>query len=233
MLYPLFLSLLIVLSFSQKGWSDGSKMSPYLATKLQGTHRVLKGDQTQWQLRAQKWFTHEDSRQRRKQMREITRSLKAKCYTCHTRGFKGYIDEMYLISLQMMALSSEFKIGCVDCHLGSKGLSQLGAVSYVMWRYSVDHQKECTECHQIPQKIKSSSRPFSPFKELTQEGKKAKSSLIHLIRPYFAPLKFSPQLIQLLTQKWSPSKSSILLSPLYNSSSHFPDSYQPYSPQLP
>ena len=178
---------------------------PNLVAKLQGSHSVLQGSQDQWQKRAQSWFKKSDAKSRRKQMRGLTRTLKANCYTCHTRGLKGYVDDIYLISLQMMALSGEFKVECQECHIGAKGLSKLGALSYVMWEYSVDQQTECSECH-----VKDSSK--SPFKGLNSKGKTIKTTMAKTFTPYLKRLNFSPELQQILLKSWAlsslPSRTS-------------------------
>ena len=194
------------LAFSNPSEQPKSTESSLVA-KLQGRHSVLKGEKKQWQQRAQAWFTHPDAKSRRKQMRGLTRTLKVKCYTCHTKGFKGYVDEMYLISLQMLAISNEFQIECKQCHIGKKGLSHLGAISYVMWKYSVDQQKECNDCHQVDQ-----SQP--PFKALNTAGLKIKTNMIDTFGSYLSNLHFSPEIQRTLLKNWTtPSLSQPSLSP--------------------
>ena len=43
--------------------------------------------------RAHAWFESDDLKQRRTQMRQMTRALRQPCKYCHTSGFKGYTDK--------------------------------------------------------------------------------------------------------------------------------------------
>ena len=91
-----------------------------------------------------------------------------------------------------MALSSEFKIQCKECHLGKKGLTRLGAYSYAMWQYSIQNDKECTECHQVEQ----APSPSSVFKRLTDRGQQSKNQVNQVIFDLMKTLQFSEKLIQ-------------------------------------
>ncbi len=117
-----------------------------------------------WDARADAWFESEDPKARRKQMRQITKALKQSCFYCHTRGFKGY-HENKLISQQMMAMSAEHGVECKECHVGKKGLTELGETAQHMWRLVHEKKVFCDHCH-VPQKR---------FQELTPEGKAFKA----------------------------------------------------------
>ena len=95
---------------------------------------LLKVDMSQWQQKAQAWYTDNDPMKKRRQMREMTRALKRSCYYCHTRNFKGY-TAVKDITLQMMVISQQQQIKCADCHQGQRGLSKVGAISLLMWGY--------------------------------------------------------------------------------------------------
>lgn len=134
--------------------------------------KVLHGSVEAWQKRAHTWYKDEDIKARRRQMRQMSRPLNRACYYCHTRRFKGYVESTYLMSLQMMAMSAEQDLSCKDCHIGQRALNELGAKSLIQWRYAVDHQKDCRDCHEAKGK----------FKRLTAEGKKSIPILINDLR---------------------------------------------------
>ena len=97
----------------------------------------------------------------------------------------------------MMAISKEFNTECKQCHVGSKGLSSFGALSSIMWEYSIDHQKECTDCH-LPSKLDQ-----LPFKNLTTEGQQTKKRMHQTFDVYLTKAQFSPQLHQKIIQYWT------------------------------
>lgn len=146
---------------------------------------VLNGSIETWHKRAEAWYTSSDVKQRRRQMREMSRPLKRSCYYCHTRNFKDYIEETYLISLQMMAISVEQDLSCKDCHIGQRALNTLGAKSLIQWRYTVNQNKDCTDCHEEKGK----------FKRLTDEGKKSIPTLIHFLQSQNTKLEVSNQVV--------------------------------------
>ena len=135
--------------------SGGSRLEAAPSSKLE-----------KLRLRASAWFTHEDKKLRRKQMRVMTRALKQPCKYCHTKSFKGFTDK-YEISLRMMALSAEHNVACGECHLGKKALSPLGKQSQQMMTLSERLGVECTECHV----------ERARFKKLTPKGLEHKEAI--------------------------------------------------------
>lgn len=129
---------------------------------------VLSGSLEYWQAKAQSWYRSTEPSAQRQQMREMSRPLKQSCYYCHTRRFKSYVEENYLISLQMMAISAEQDLSCADCHIGQKGLTELGAKSLIQWRWAFKQGRNCSECHQAQHK----------FKKLTAKGQASIQELI-------------------------------------------------------
>ena len=163
-----------------------SKAEPILqgpAALTPQTSVVLEGTEEIWRDRAHSWYLSTDKKERRKQMREMSRPLKQACYYCHSRNFKDYVKERFLISLQMMAISAEQGVSCADCHQGKRGLSTLGAKSLLQWRYSVEKQKDCSDCHQANGK----------FKILTKEGELARESIIQELPSLSKKLNIHPQ----------------------------------------
>ena len=120
--------------------------------------------ESDWSARAQKWFKSADAKDRRKEMRAATRALKQSCFYCHTKGFKGYQDNL-LISQQMMALSAEHGVACNECHAGKRELTELGETAQHMWKLVHKKKVFCEHCH-TPQKR---------FAELTEAGKAFKA----------------------------------------------------------
>lgn len=109
--------------------------------------------------RAHAWFASDDIKERRIQMRQMTRALRQPCKYCHTSGFKGYTDK-HMVSLEMMALSAEHSIRCDNCHAGKKTLTEVGDQARQMLDLSKEMGVECTHCHV----------PASQFKSLNQNG---------------------------------------------------------------
>lgn len=130
--------------------------------------KTLNGSVDDWRKRAAAWYNTDDIKSRRRQMRDMSRPLKQACYYCHTRNFKEYVESTYLISLQMMAISAEQGLACKDCHIGQRALNALGAKSLIQWRYAVEQQKDCADCHE----------PKGQFKRLTAEGKQSLAALM-------------------------------------------------------
>ena len=146
---------------------------------------ALSGEISAWRERAQAWYRDAEITRRRRQMREMSRPLKRACYYCHTRSFKGYVDETYLISLQMMAISAEQGVSCAECHQGRRALTALGAKSLIQWRYAAESGRDCRDCH----------RPKGRFRELTAEGAQARAHLIHTVETRGVELGIAPQLL--------------------------------------
>lgn len=146
---------------------------------------TLEGSAEMWRKRALSWYKTPDVLSRRRQMRDMSRPLKRPCYYCHTRSFKGYVDETYLISLQMMAISAEQGVRCAECHQGKRGLTALGAKSLIQWRSSVERGQDCNDCHQ----------PQGRFQTLTPEGLKARGQLIDELPDRGRALGVSAELI--------------------------------------
>ena len=85
----------------------------------------------------------------------------------------------------MMAISVEQDLSCKDCHIGQRALNTLGAKSLIQWRYTVNQNKDCADCHEEKGK----------FKRLTAEGKKSISTLIHFLQSQNAKFEVSNQVI--------------------------------------
>lgn len=158
----------------------------------------LTGELDLWRARAQAWYQSDDLKSRRSQMREMSRPLKQACYYCHTGGFKGYEDATYLISLQMMAITAEQGVKCVDCHLGRRGLTELGAKSLIQWRYAVKQDLDCRECHL------SGGR----FKRLTTKGEASRESLLPWVAQLGEEYHVSREVIKRLTRQLSSASST-------------------------
>ncbi|MGB0645559.1 MAG: hypothetical protein ACPGQS_00215 [Bradymonadia bacterium] len=109
--------------------------------------------------RAHAWFESNELKERRTQMRQMTRALRQPCKYCHTSGFKGYTDK-HKVSLEMMALSAEHSIRCDDCHAGKEKLTDIGHKAHEMMRLSKEMGVTCEHCH----------IPASKFKSLTPSG---------------------------------------------------------------
>ena len=128
----------------------GQGPSAYLIAPKEGA--LLVGDIERWWQRAKAWYQRSTPdqeltlKEKRAQMRPLSRALGRGCYGCHTKGFKGYNDKG-LISAQMMAISAEHDVSCDRCHVGARGLTKLGARALLMWRYSVYESLDCLDCH--------------------------------------------------------------------------------------
>ena len=136
---------------------------------------LLSGEIAPWWRRALAWYAPPPAppntpapltdTHKRAQMRQLSRDLGRGCYGCHERGFKGYTDRG-LISAQMMAISAEHGVGCGECHLGERGLSELGARSLLMWRYTYEAGLDCADCHPQGERFKA----LTPRGEREREG---------------------------------------------------------------
>jgi len=121
---------------------------------------LLNGEIERWWSRAEAWYERPEGsetlslKDKRRQMRGLTRAVGRGCYGCHSKGFKGYNDKG-LISAQMMAVSAEHGVACEACHVGARGLSELGARALLMWRYSVSEGLDCADCHPKAEAFKS------------------------------------------------------------------------------
>ena len=115
--------------------------------------------ESDWRARAAKWFKSAEPKDRRKEMRAATRALKQSCFYCHTKGFKGYQDNL-LISQQMMALSAEHDVTCNECHAGKREMTKLGESARHMWKLVHKKKVFCEHCH----------TPHTRFAELTEAG---------------------------------------------------------------
>ena len=151
---------------------------------------LLVGEIEMWWQRALAWYTPSEPSQpitlkeKRAQMRPLSRALKRGCYGCHTKGFKGYNDKG-LISAQMMAISAEHKVACEACHVGARGLTKLGARSLVMWRYTYEQGLDCADCHP----------KGAQFKELTSRGEKSKERVEEALKRIAHSLKLPLELV--------------------------------------
>ena len=143
------------------------------------TSVLLKGDREEWRSRAVTWYHSDDLKSRRRQMREMSRPLKQPCYYCHKRSFKGYVEKRYMIGLQMMAVSAEQSVKCSDCHVGKRGLTRMGAISLIQWRYAAEKKMDCSDCH-LPQQ---------QFKSLNERGLRSKVELIEWAKKRASTLK--------------------------------------------
>ncbi len=114
-----------------------------------------------WEARADKWFESAEAEARKKQMRAQTKALRQPCRYCHTKDWTGYTDRLD-ISRQMMAISAEHGVACIDCHPEKKGqLSELGQTAKEMWKVSREKGVFCEHCHEKGTK----------FEKLTGDGK--------------------------------------------------------------
>lgn len=180
-------SLVMALSVTMTHHRDAHAQPTQIPSALSPKDTVtLSGGLEQWRARAQAWYKHDDLIGRRKRMRAFSRPLKQPCYYCHTRSFKGYIESTYLISLQMMAISAEQDVTCADCHIGRRGLTELGAKSLVQWRYAQEHHLDCRDCH----------KPKGRFKTLTKRGEDARADLIKEAQVRGKRWGISPSVIQ-------------------------------------
>lgn len=143
----------------------------YLIAPSEGA--LLMGEIDLWWQRAQQWYTLSSEadvilslKEKRAQMRHLSKAVGRGCYDCHTKGFKGY-DDKGLISAQMMAISAEHQVPCEHCHVGARGLTRLGGWALLMWRYSVEEGLDCADCH--PYKTQ--------FKQLNAQGKQQKEKV--------------------------------------------------------
>ena len=152
---------------------------------------ALVGSVESWKARAQQWYESNEIKAQRKQMRQMSRPLKRSCYYCHTRSFKGYVEEQYLISLQMMAISVEQDLTCEDCHQGRRKLTELGAKSLLQWRYAYLKKMDCSDCH----------LPKGKFKQLTVEGKKSTQGLLEVLSPLAKKLNLHPRITRTFLQQ--------------------------------
>ena len=120
--------------------------------------------ESNWRDRALKWFKTATPKERRKEMRAVSRALKKPCKYCHTRDFKGFTQNR-LITQQMMALSTEHGVECSECHAGRGKFTSLGEKARPMWK--LVHRKKvfCGHCH----------TKQSKFQELTVQGKAFKN----------------------------------------------------------
>lgn len=117
-----------------------------------------------WHERGEKWFTSEDEKERKAQMKEASRSLKRPCKFCHTEDFDGFVDEnRKLLVQQMMALSVENGLQCKDCHDGRDKMTKLGEEAHEMFKVAREKKVFCDECHKTDK---------SKFENLTEKGKK-------------------------------------------------------------
>jgi hypothetical protein len=116
-----------------------------------------------WRDRAMAWFSANQAETQRQEMRALSKSIQYGCFDCHTKGFKGYLENR-LISQQMMAISVENGVGCEHCHIGALGLNEAGVKSKKMWQWSIELQRDCLFCHEEKQ----------GFKKLNGEGEKYK-----------------------------------------------------------
>lgn len=174
---------------------------------------TLKGPISSWRERASQWYKSDDLKSRRRQMRQMSKPLKRPCYYCHTRNFKDYIDSTYLISLQMMAISSEQDLKCADCHIGKRGLTVLGAKSLIQWRYAADQGRECSDCHQDK----------GHFKRLNERGERSREELISWLDQHGSKLKLPSQTISAFKQQLSIKKSLNEDIPANLGSPHLPN----------
>jgi hypothetical protein len=139
----------------------------------------------------------------------MSKPLKRSCYYCHQKSFKGYVEAQYLISLQMMAISAEQGLSCADCHLGRRGLTELGAQSLIQWRYSHEKGLDCSDCHQ----------PKGRFRSLTPRGLEASSRVMSELEERGRTLGVSPEVITRWIARFEsdnlkqPSTSPALLKP--------------------
>ncbi len=164
---------------------------------------ILSGSVESWQQRAQAWYTSQDLKSQRRQMRDMSRPLKRPCYYCHTRNFKGYIDSTYLISLQMMAISAEQGLACKDCHIGQRALNTLGAKSLIQWRYSAKYKKDCRDCHQNQ----------GQFKHLTPQGKESVDHLISDLQKQESVKEVSADVTKVFIEQLRKVKQEITIIP--------------------
>ena len=126
---------------------------------------------TSIQARAHAWFDSDNVKERRKQMRQMTRALKQPCKYCHTAGFKGYTDR-HRISLEMMVMSAEHDVQCGECHVGKKALTPLGLQAAKMIKVSQQLKVECNHCHVQQNKFKV----LTPHGEVYRAEIQSKSS---------------------------------------------------------
>ena len=120
--------------------------------------------ESNWQERALKWFKTETKKERRKEMRAVSRALRKPCKYCHTRDFKGFTQNR-LITQQMMALSAEHGVQCADCHAGRGKFTEFGKKAKPMWKLVHKKKVFCGHCH-----VKQSK-----FEGLTDAGKAYKA----------------------------------------------------------
>lgn len=131
------------------------------------------GEVERWWARALAWYQRKSPEQtlslkeKRQQMRPLSRAVGRGCYGCHAKGFKGYNDKG-LISAQMMAISAEHDVPCESCHVGARGLTRLGARALLMWRYSVQEGLDCADCHPYQAQFKSLT-PMGTAQRLSTE----------------------------------------------------------------
>ena len=164
--------------------------------------QVLGGTEAAWKDRAMAWYQSDQIKARRRQMREMSRPLKRSCYYCHTRDFKGYEQSTYLISLQVMAVSAEQNVACSDCHLGRRGLSELGAKSLIQWRFTVREGLDCRTCH----------APGGKFKKLTERGEQSRQSLVKEVKLIGSSLGIHQTVVQRLADQILSEKTKVTSS---------------------
>ena len=164
--------------------------------------QVLGGVEAAWKDRAMAWYQSDQLKARRRQMRDMSRPLKRSCYYCHTRDFKGYEQSTYLISLQMMAVSAEQNVACSDCHLGRRGLSELGAKSLIQWRFAVREGLDCQTCH----------APGGKFKKLTERGEQSRQSLAKEVKLLGSSLGINQTVVQRLADQVLSEKTKVTSS---------------------
>ena len=164
---------------------------------------TLSGEREAWRSRALSWYQSDDLRERRAQMRSMIRPLRRSCYYCHTKNFKGYVEARYMISLQMMAISAEQGVSCAECHIGRRGLTELGAKSLIQWRMAHEEGRDCRDCH-LPQ---------GRFRKLNQRGERARSRLVTTLEQRGAQWGVGRDVIQKWIERLKTDNISQQMSP--------------------
>ena len=142
----------------------GSQGDPSKAQERNSKKSNALNIESDWQARALKWFSSTEPKVRRKDMRRATKALKRPCSYCHSKDFRSY-KENRLISQQMMAMSVEHGVQCIDCHAGKAEMTPMGKTAQHMWTLAQKKGVFCDHCHV----------PKTRFSQLTPAGKAFKA----------------------------------------------------------